>query len=58
LRIGQRPDFDFVGSGMGEVVKGTKALTDADRQAIATYIKSVPPIFAPQPPAEKKEKKM
>jgi hypothetical protein len=26
LKTGQTPDFDFVGSGMAEVVKGTAAL--------------------------------
>jgi mono/diheme cytochrome c family protein len=44
LKTGQTPDFDFVGSGMAEVVKGTGALSDDDRRAIATYIKSIPPI--------------
>jgi mono/diheme cytochrome c family protein len=42
LKTGQTPDFDFVGSGMGEVVRGTGQLTDADRHAIAVYIKSLP----------------
>ena len=49
LTTGQTPDFDYVGSGMGEVVKGTAALSDADRRAIAVYIKSLPAI-----PGEKK----
>ncbi len=44
LKTGQTPDFDFVGSGMAEVVKGTGALSDADRHAIAVYVKSLPPI--------------
>jgi mono/diheme cytochrome c family protein len=44
LHTGQTPDFDFVGSGMAEVVKGTAALSDADRHAIAIYIKSQAPI--------------
>ena len=44
LASGQTPDFDYVGSGMGEVVKGTAQLSAADRLAIATYIKSIPPI--------------
>ncbi|HKW52430.1 MAG TPA: cytochrome c [Stellaceae bacterium] len=44
LKTGQTPDFDFVGSGMAEVVKGTAALTDEDRRAIAVYIKSIPAI--------------
>ena len=46
LKTGQTPDGDFVGSGMGEVVKGTAELTDADRHAIAVYIKSLPPLAA------------
>jgi mono/diheme cytochrome c family protein len=49
LKTGQLPDFDFVGSAMGEVVKGTGKLTDADRQAIAVYVKSLPPIATPKP---------
>lgn len=49
LKTGQTPDFDFVGSGMAEVVKGTGALSDADRHAIAVYVKSLPPIHRPKP---------
>lgn len=44
LKTGQTPDMDFVGSAMAEVVKGTAALSDADRHAIAAYIKTIPPI--------------
>jgi mono/diheme cytochrome c family protein len=44
LKTGQTPSFDFVGSGMGEVIKGTGAMSDSDRRAIAVYIKSVPPV--------------
>lgn len=44
LKTGQTPDFDFVGSGMAEVVKGTAALSDEDRRAIAVYVKSLPSI--------------
>jgi mono/diheme cytochrome c family protein len=49
LKTGQTPSFDFVGSAMGEVVKGTSKLTDADREAIAAYLKSLPPISTPKP---------
>jgi mono/diheme cytochrome c family protein len=49
LKTGQTPDFDFVGSAMSEVVKGTGKLTDADREAIAIYLKSLPPISTPKP---------
>jgi mono/diheme cytochrome c family protein len=55
LTDGQTPDFDYVGSGMGEVVKGTGALTKADRHAIAVYVKSLPPIHTPKR-AKKKAK--
>jgi len=53
LKTGQLPDFDFVGSGMGEVVDGTAKLTDADRNAIAVYVKSLPPIVTPKPAKKK-----
>ena len=42
LKDGQTPDFDFVGGAMNEVVSDTAALTDADRKAIAIYLKTVP----------------
>jgi mono/diheme cytochrome c family protein len=41
LETGQTPDFDTVGAGMAEVVKGTSQLTPEDRHAIAVYIKSL-----------------
>jgi mono/diheme cytochrome c family protein len=44
LKTGQTPEFDFVGSGMAEVVKGTAALSEEDRRAIAIYVKSIPAI--------------
>ncbi len=46
LEDGQKPDFDFVGGTMGEIVKSTARLDDADRRAIAVYLKSLPPIAA------------
>jgi hypothetical protein len=42
--------MDFVGSGMAEVVKGTAALSDADRHAIAVYLKSQPAIHTEKKP--------
>ncbi len=51
LRTGQTPEFDFVGAGMAAVVKGTVALSDADRRAIAVYIKSLPAIRTEKKPA-------
>jgi mono/diheme cytochrome c family protein len=44
LKTGITPDGDVVGSRMHEVIQGTAHLTDADRAAIATYLKSVPPL--------------
>jgi mono/diheme cytochrome c family protein len=46
LKTGQTPDYDYVGSGMADTVNGTGTLTDADRKAIAIYIKSLPPLRA------------
>ncbi|MDB5407242.1 MAG: hypothetical protein JWL84_2154 [Rhodospirillales bacterium] len=51
LKTGETPDFDEVGHGMAEVVKGTAQLTDDDRTAIATYLKSLPPVSTPKKPA-------
>jgi len=44
LKDGQTPDFDFVGGAMADVVKNTSRLDDADRHAIAVYLKALPPI--------------
>jgi mono/diheme cytochrome c family protein len=43
LATGFTPDFDSVGSSMGEVVKNTANLSPADRDAMAAYIVSLPP---------------
>lgn len=44
LKTGQTPEFDFVGGAMAEIVRNTSRLDDADRHAIAIYLKSLPPI--------------
>ena len=44
LKDGQKPDFDFVGGAMAEIVRNTSRLTDADRRAIALYLQSIPAI--------------
>lgn len=45
LESGLTPDYDSFGSGMGEVVKdSTSKLTKEDRDAIAEYLLSLPPI--------------
>jgi mono/diheme cytochrome c family protein len=47
LTTGMTPDADFVGGAMVEVVRNTSQLSAADREAMATYIKSLPPVDAP-----------
>jgi mono/diheme cytochrome c family protein len=46
LKDGQTPDFDFVGGAMAEIVRNTARLTDADRRAIAVYLRSLPAIHS------------
>lgn len=50
LKTGMTPDSDLIGSGMRAVVQGTSKLTDADRYAMALYLKSIPPIHVDLPP--------
>jgi mono/diheme cytochrome c family protein len=54
LATGDTPDGDSVGGGMTKVVKNTAQLSAADRDAIATYIKSLPPVEGPPRPPKKK----
>ena len=42
LTTGMTPDADFVGGSMVEVVRNTSQLSERDREAMATYIKSLP----------------
>ncbi len=45
LESGLTPDYDSFGSGMGEVVKdATSKLTTEDREAIAEFLTSLPPV--------------
>lgn len=44
LKSGFTPDFDTAGETMAAVVRNTAKLSDADRAAIATYIKAIPAI--------------
>ena len=50
LKTGMTPDSDMVGSGMKAVVRGTSKMSDADRHALAVYIKSLPAIHVDLPP--------
>jgi mono/diheme cytochrome c family protein len=51
LETGSVPDGDSVGGDMAAVVRNTAQLSAADRAAIATYIKSLPPVDGPTPPS-------
>ena len=51
LKDGVTPDGDIVGGSMGHVVRNTGFLSEADRRAIALYLKSLPPRFVPSRPA-------
>lgn len=54
LEFGTTPEGDYLGNEMGEVVaNSTRHLTKADRDAIATYIKSLPPVEYPVPSRSK-----
>jgi mono/diheme cytochrome c family protein len=53
LATGEMPDGDSVGGEMGKVVANTAKLSAEDRAAIATYIKSLPPVEGPKPPDSK-----
>jgi mono/diheme cytochrome c family protein len=41
---------DTVGGGMVAVIRNTSKLTDTDRKAMATYLKSLPPVDGPPRP--------
>ncbi|MBS0246953.1 MAG: cytochrome c [Proteobacteria bacterium] len=52
LQSGMTPEFDSVGGGMAAVIRNTAQLNAADRQAMAVYIKSLPPIVGPVRPSK------
>ena len=49
LKTGATPNHGRVGSSMADVVTNTAMLPQSDRDAIAVYIKSLPPRDTPQP---------
>ena len=53
LATGENRDADTVGGDMGKVVANTKQLSEADIKAMATYIKSLPPVQGPRQPERK-----
>jgi mono/diheme cytochrome c family protein len=50
LETGHTPDGDSVGGSMTEVVRNTSQIPDADRKAMAAYLKSLPPVEGPPRP--------
>jgi mono/diheme cytochrome c family protein len=53
LSTGFTPDYDSVGSSMADVVRNTGALPKSDRDAMAEYLKSLPPRDGPARPPKK-----
>jgi mono/diheme cytochrome c family protein len=53
LESGQTPDGDSVGGSMSAVIRNTSQLSEDDRDAIANYIKSLPPVEGPPRPKKK-----
>lgn len=53
LKSGDTPEGDVVGGSMKSVVKNMAELPDADRTAIAAYIKALPGRASPPKPAKK-----
>lgn len=52
LKSGFTPDYDSVGGTMAAVVRNTAQLSDADRMAMAEYLKSLPAVQGPPRPAK------
>ena len=51
LKTGMTPDGDYLGGGMSQVVEGASKLTQADRDAIIAYIRTIPARpSTPKPP--------
>jgi mono/diheme cytochrome c family protein len=53
LETGDTPDGDSVGGQMTAVVRNTSQLSAGERAAIATYVKSLPPVEGPKRPEAK-----
>lgn len=52
LKSGFTPNFDSVGGTMAAVVRNTAQLPEADRQAMAEYLKSLPAVQGPPRPVK------
>ncbi len=54
LKTGQTPDGDSAGGSMARVIRNTAMLSDADRAAMAAYLKSLTAVQGPTPPPRDK----
>jgi len=50
LETGQLPDGDSAGGSMARVIRNTSQLSAEDREAMAVYLKSLPPVEGPPKP--------
>lgn len=50
LATGETPDGDSAGGSMTKVIRNTEQLSDADRAAMAAYLKSLPAVAGPPRP--------
>jgi mono/diheme cytochrome c family protein len=53
LATGDTPSGDSVGGPMRDVVRNARELTPEDRKAIASYLKTLPPVEGRKPPERK-----
>ena len=53
LETGMTPDGDSAGGSMARVIRNTSQLSAQDRDAMAVYLKSLPPVDGPARPARK-----
>lgn len=53
LETGEMPEGDSASGAMRPVIKNLAQLTAEDRAAMATYLKSLPPVEGPTPPKRK-----
>jgi mono/diheme cytochrome c family protein len=55
LETGELPEGDKAAGSMGRVIRNTSQLSREDRQAMAEYLKSLPPVEGPPRPKRKTE---
>src|ERR1700681_3346187 len=55
LETGEMPDGDKAAGSMARVIRNTSQLSTEDREAIAEYLKSLPPVEGPKPPTKAAE---